>query len=236
LCFERKKYVKTHVFFALLVGIFVANLALITVESSAQGQSDRDVSSSAENDHSSGNDPDHKREVEAFFDELIPEQLREEHLAGATVAVVKDGRTVFAKGYGYADRAKREPVVAEKTLFYPGSAGKLFTWTAVMQLAEEGKLDLDADVNTYPDFEIPDMFPELITMRHLMTHTAGFEEQLAALFVYDEQSVLPLRGFLIQYMPERVYPPGESSRTSTTAQRWQATSSSEFRRNRTSDT
>ena len=179
-----------------MVGALVAGLALVTDEASAQEKPNK-------------GGPDDAREVEAFFDELIPSQLREEHLAGATVAVVKDGRIVFAEGYGYADREQRTPVVADETLFYPGSAGKLFTWTAVMQLVEEGKLDLDADINTYLDFEIPDTYPEPITMAHLMTHMAGFEEQLAALLAEDEQDVLPLREFLIRYMPERVYPPGE---------------------------
>ncbi|MDP8948063.1 MAG: beta-lactamase family protein [Actinomycetota bacterium] len=127
--------------------------------------------------------PGDAKDVEAFFDELISKQLREEPVAGATVAVVKDGRLVFAKGYGHSDREQHEPVVADESLFYPGSAGKLFTWTAVMQMAEEGKLDLDTDINTYLDFEIPDTYPEPITLAHLMTHTAGFEEPLAALFV-----------------------------------------------------
>src|SRR5215212_1580356 len=157
---------------------------------------------------SSVNGPEDAQEVEEFFDELIGEQLREEHVAGATVAVVKDDQPVFAKGYGYADWEQGTPVAADRTLFYPGSAGKLFTWTAVMQLVEEGKLDLGTDINTYLDFEIPDTHPEPITMAHLMTHTAGFEEQLAALLAEDEQDVLPLREFLIRYMPERVYPPG----------------------------
>ena len=192
-----------------MVGALVAGLALVTVEASAQEKPNKGASDSAETDHSPVNGPDDAREVEAFFDELILRQLHEEHLAGATVAVVKDGRIVLAEGYGYADREQRAPVVADETLFYPGSAGKLFTWTAVMQLVEEGKLDLDADINTYLDFEIPDTYPEPITMAHLMTHTAGFEEQLAALLAEDEQDVLPLREFLIRYMPERVYPPGE---------------------------
>jgi CubicO group peptidase (beta-lactamase class C family) len=150
------------------------------------------------------------RGVEEFFDELIPKQLHEGDVAGAAVAVVEDGRLVFAEGYGYADLEEREPVVAVETLFYPGSAGKLFTWTAVMQLAEEGKLDLEADVGEYLDFEIPDTFPEPITMSDLMTHTAGFEEEFAAQLARERQDVLPLREFLIRHMPERVYPPGET--------------------------
>src|SRR5215203_5401065 len=198
-----------RIFLALVVGVLVAGLAIITVEVSAQEKSNKVAPDSAETDRSPVNGLDDAREVETFFDELIPKQLREEHLAGATVAVVKDGRIVFAEGYGYAERERQVPVVADETLFYPGSAGKLFTWTAVMQLVEEGKLDLDADINTYLDFEIPDTYPEPITMAHLMTHTAGFEEQLAALLAEDRQEVLPLREFLIRYMPERVYPAGE---------------------------
>ena len=158
---------------------------------------------------SSASGPDDAQEVEAFFDDLIGEQLHEEHVAGATVAVVKEGQLIFAKGYGYADWKEGEPVVADRTLFYPGSAGKLFTWTAVMQLVEEGELDLDADINSYLDLEIPDTHPEPVTMGNLLTHTAGFEEQFAAQLAEDRQDILPLREFLIRYMPERVYPPGE---------------------------
>jgi CubicO group peptidase (beta-lactamase class C family) len=147
--------------------------------------------------------------AQAFFDELVPGQLRDGHVAGATVAVVEDGRLLFAKGYGYADLEEREPVMAEETLFYPGSAGKLFTWTAVMQLAEEGELDLHADVDDYLDFEIPDTYPQPITVADLMTHTAGFEEQYTAQLAGGRADVLPLREFLVRNVPERVYPPGE---------------------------
>jgi CubicO group peptidase (beta-lactamase class C family) len=161
------------------VGCLIASLVLFSVEPVAQEQ-EEDAPDSAEIAHSPMNGPGDAQEVEAFFDELIAKQLREEHVAGTMVAVVKDGRLVFAKGYGYADLEERVPVVAERTLFYPGSAGKLFTWTAVMQLVEEGKLDLNVDINSYLDFKIPDTFPEPITMADLMTHTAGFEEQYAA--------------------------------------------------------
>ena len=201
--------VRVWTFLALVAAFLVAGLALVAGESSAQGRPDNSASESAEIDNSSLNGPDDPEEVEEFFDELIPKQLRDEHLAGATVAVVRDGQIVFARGYGYANREEREPVIADETLFYPGSAGKLFTWTAVMQLVEEGKLDLGADINTYLDFEIPDTHTEPITMSDLMTHTAGFEEEFAAQLAEDEQDVLPLREFLTRYMPERVYPPGE---------------------------
>ena len=116
-------------------------------------------------------------EVEAFFDGLMAAQLEIHHIPGATVALVQNGELLLAKGYGYANLEARTPVVANRTLFRPGSVSKLFVWTAVMQLVEEGKLDLNADVNSYlTAFQIPATFPEPITLAHLMAHTAGFEE------------------------------------------------------------
>ncbi|MFZ0806918.1 MAG: serine hydrolase domain-containing protein, partial [Candidatus Sulfotelmatobacter sp.] len=88
-------------------------------------------------------------DLEAFLDGMMPSQLERENIAGAVIAVVKDGQVIFAKGYGYSDMAKRTPVTPDSTLFRPGSISKLFTWTSVMQLEEQGKLDLDRDVNEY---------------------------------------------------------------------------------------
>jgi CubicO group peptidase (beta-lactamase class C family) len=89
-----------------------------------------------------------------------------------------DGQVLVSKGYGYADLASKTPVQADTTLFRAGSVSKLFTWTAVMQLTEEGKVDLHADINRYlKTFTIPATYPQPITLASLMTHTAGFEEQ-----------------------------------------------------------
>ncbi len=127
-------------------------------------------------------------DVEAFLDGIVPLQLEREDVAGATIAIVKDGKLLFAKGYGYANVKNKKPVSAEETLFRPGSVSKLFVWTAVMQLAEQGKLDLDRDVNEYLDFKIPEAFGQPITLKNILTHTAGFEEQVKDLFAYDKPS------------------------------------------------
>jgi CubicO group peptidase (beta-lactamase class C family) len=150
-------------------------------------------------------------EVEAFFDGLMAAHLAEKGIAGATVSVVRDGAVLFAKGYGFADVASRTPVDAERTLFRIASVTKLFTATAVMQMVEQGRLDLDADVTRYLDFEIPATFAEPITVRHLLTHTPGFEEDLRRLFTYDPAAIMPLRTWLIETMPARVRPPGQFS-------------------------
>ena len=116
-------------------------------------------------------------ELEAFIDGMMAAHMPSRDIPAATIAVVKDGELFFAKGYGFADRENRTPVEADTTLFRIASISKLFTWTAVMQLAERGQLDLDADVNTYlKSFQIPATYPEPITMKHLLSHTPGFEE------------------------------------------------------------
>jgi CubicO group peptidase (beta-lactamase class C family) len=153
---------------------------------------------------------DSQEEMEKFFDQTIAEQLARHQIPGATISVVKDGRLFFAKGYGLADVEKKIPVDAERTLFRIGSTSKLFTWTAVMQLVEQGKVDLDRDINDYlHDFQIPSTYPEPITLRHLMTHTAGFEEQFGDEITRDSDGMIPLREHLTRYMPARVRPPGE---------------------------
>ena len=146
-------------------------------------------------------------DVEAFLDGLVPLQLKQDDIAGVTISVVKDGRVLFAKGYGYADVEKKKPVSAEETMFRPGSISKLFTWTAVMQLFEQGKLDLEQDVNNYLDFKIPDAFGKPITLKNILTHTPGFEEQIKDLF--STGSTKPNLGeHLKTHIPARIYPPG----------------------------
>jgi len=105
-------------------------------------------------------------EMDSFFDEQIAVQMDAEHIPGVAVAVVHNGGLIFLKGYGYSDRERQIPVDPQVTLFRIDSITKLFTWTAVMQLAETGKLDLDTDVNHYLDFSIPSTFEQTVTLRH----------------------------------------------------------------------
>ena len=148
------------------------------------------------------------QDVTAWLDGFMPYALDHGRIAGAVVVVVKDGETIAEKGYGYADLAEREPVDPQTTLFRPGSVSKLFTWTAVMQQVEAGTIDLDADINTYLDFEVPHYEGKPVTMRHLMTHTAGFEESVRHLISDRPDAIMPLRQFAIEDLPAQVYAPG----------------------------
>ena len=147
-------------------------------------------------------------DLQAFLDGLLPAQLEREDIAGAVVAVVKDGKVLFAKGYGFSDVEKRKSVSPAETLFRPGSISKLFTWTSVMQLVEQGKLDLDRDVNDYLDYKIPPAFGKPITLRNILTHTPGFEETAKELFVADASKMRPLGEYLREHIPGRIFPPG----------------------------
>jgi CubicO group peptidase (beta-lactamase class C family) len=146
-------------------------------------------------------------DVNVWLDGYMPHALKVADIAGAVVAVVKDGEILTERGFGYSDVAKRAPVDPRLTLFRPGSVSKLVTWTAVMQMVEQGKIDLDADVNAYLDFKIPPREGKPITMRNLMQHTAGFEEQAKGIISEDPKSP-GFEALLKQWVPQRVFAPG----------------------------
>ena len=146
-------------------------------------------------------------DVSAWLDSYLPPAMHASDIAGAVVVVVKDGKVLAEHGYGLADVAKHTPVDPKLTLFRLASVSKLLTWTAVMQLVEQGKIDLDADVNQYLDFKIPPRDGAPITMRNLMQHTAGFEEVFRNLLADDPQ-VQTYETWLKGWTPARIFPAG----------------------------
>lgn len=146
--------------------------------------------------------------LEAFVDGVVAAHRRGLHTPGVVVSVVKDGRVVFAKGYGYADAPEGRSADGADSLFRIGSISKTFVWTAAMMLADRGMLDLDADVNDYlKDVEIPEAFDAPVTMNHLMAHRAGFEDSFGV-YTHTDDTDLTLAQALTKDMPDRVFPPG----------------------------
>ena len=147
---------------------------------------------------------------EAYLDGLVRAQFHDYKLAGMTFVLVQGDRVTLAKGYGLADIATGEPVEPNRHLFRPGSVSKLFTWTAVMQLVEKGKLDLNADVSEYVDqFEIPNAFNQPMTLSHIMTHTPGLEDAAAGiLFEEFADGLIPLSDALGANVPTQIRAPG----------------------------
>jgi CubicO group peptidase (beta-lactamase class C family) len=152
-------------------------------------------------------DPD---ELEAFLAGLLPALMESYHVPGAIFVMVKEGEIFFARGYGYADLETRRPVDPETTIFRVASVSKLFTATAAMQLVEQGKLDLHADVNRYlTKLQIESAYGEPVTLHHLLTHTAGFDDRFLRTGLTIGSPLPPLGQYLAERMPPRVMPPGK---------------------------
>ncbi|ALE72298.1 hypothetical protein AD006_10205 [Pseudonocardia sp. EC080610-09] len=145
-------------------------------------------------------------DVSAWLDGMVPAALDRTGIAGAAVTVVRDGEVVAAGGYGVAgdDGAPVDPAA---TLFRVGSVSKVATAVAVLQQVEQGRIDLDADVRRYLDFPLPLRFEPPVTMRHLLTHTAGFEERVRGMIVFDGDPG-PVRDTVATDPPEQVFAPG----------------------------
>lgn len=187
----------TRQVFVLWSGLLalVASLAFLSPLNPAVAQSD--APSSATTDIAS---------LESFIDGYVTMQISDDDPAGMSIAVI-NGEQVLTRGYGLAD-AETGRGVDEDTLFRIGSISKLFVWMSVHILIDEGKIDLDADVNTYLDgFAIPAAYGQPITMRDLMAHRAGFEDSIRD-FV-DSDRDITLRDAVSRGIPARVAPPGE---------------------------
>lgn len=126
--------------------------------------------------------PAYGKEQESFeqiTDTFFENEMNENNIAGAAVVVVRDGRVLFEKGYGYADLKEKKTVDAKTTAFQIASVSKLFTATAVMQLVEEGKLSLDEDVNHYlKAFQVKNPYSKPVTLRTLLCHTSGIDDRM----------------------------------------------------------
>jgi len=209
-----------------LIGTLATALATVVLTAAAPAPADlqparllddRSTATTAQIAHRSEQDASRTEEpaavldqadVDAWLDGFLPYALDAGDIGGAVVVVVKDGRVLTARGFGHADVKTGKPIDPETTLFRPGSTSKLFTWTAVMQLVQAGKLDLDHDINDYLDFKIPPAFGKPVTMRNLLTHTGGFAETNKYLLTFDPSQLRSLDQAVKRFVPERIYAPG----------------------------
>lgn len=148
--------------------------------------------------------------LETLVDRVVTAEMQKQKIPGAAFILVQDGRVVLAKGYGLADVARKKPVTPD-TIFQIGSITKVFTGVAVVQLAERGQLDLNADVNRYlKTTKVPPYKSNgsAVTAKHLLTHTAGFDELRGRMLQSADERVQPLDRFLAGRLV-RVHPPGE---------------------------
>jgi len=143
--------------------------------------------------------------LEYFVDGVMAQQIATREVAGAIVTVVHNDRVLFSRGYGYADIDKGIEVDPRQTLFRPGSVSKMFTWTALMQQVELGRIDLDADVNSYLDFTIPPFDGQPIRVRDLMSHALGMSD-VGGITAPSLDKVVPFAEWAKQNIPRRLWP------------------------------
>jgi CubicO group peptidase (beta-lactamase class C family) len=152
-------------------------------------------------------------DLSEHWDEFFRQEMDDFGVPGAVMVLVREGQVVFAKGYGVSDLAAQTPIDPEMTVLRAGSIAKTLTAVAVLQLAEEGRLDLDADVNLYlKGYQVPDTFPEPVTARHLINMTAGFDTHWVGVRADSAQAVWPFEEYIKERMPPRVLPPGRIRR------------------------
>ncbi|HJF31171.1 MAG TPA: serine hydrolase [Sporosarcina psychrophila] len=149
-------------------------------------------------------------DVERFVDDYVNEYIGET-TAGASIVILKDNKVVLSKGYGYGDIENQIKINPNTAVFEWGSVSKLFVWVSVMQLVEQGKIDLDEDINSYlpQGFLTKLTYDDPITMLDLMNHTAGFEENIFDTGYATESPVKSLEEGLKIAEPNQVYRPGK---------------------------
>jgi len=135
---------------------------------------------------------------------FIQNSMEVYHISGLSASVVVDGEVAWKGNFGMANIEKGIPV-SDSTIFLLYSLSKPFTGAALMQLVEDGLLDLDAPVNDYLSFEVvhPDYPDSTITTRMLMGHVSGIHDNwsvINSLYVYGEDTPVPLDTFLLNYL------------------------------------
>ena len=147
-------------------------------------------------------------DAEAWLNGLLTYGLKSGDIAGAVISIVKDGKVLYQAGYGYADVEKQRPMDPERVMTRIGSTSKLFTWTAVMQLVQQGKLDLNRNVDDYLDFKVSPAGPRPITLLDLMNHRGGFEEGLKDLLSMDPHTFQSTEKYLKEHPRPLLFAPG----------------------------
>lgn len=151
-------------------------------------------------------------DLAAVVRQTLEQSLREYDADGATVAVCDDGHTILTEGFGHAYRNPDAPVDPATTLFRIGSVSKVFPFVAAMRLIDEGRVDPRTPVqDALESVSVPDAdaYDEPVTLAHLATHTAGFEERAAGQFRRSKEDLRSLPQVLRTNDPERIHPPGE---------------------------
>ena len=154
-------------------------------------------------------DPTQADDLAEFLHPLIQQEMESANIPGAVIVIVKEGQILFKEGYGYTNLNTQDPINPDTTGFRVASLSKLFTATAVMQLAEQNLVDLHTDVNQYLPFTLPATYDDPITLHHLLTHSSGLDDRQIGDAALTANDITPLADYLAHSLPDRIHPPGQ---------------------------
>ncbi len=150
-------------------------------------------------------------DLKAWIDLQFTEGMDSLNIPGASFVLMQGDSILHISGYGIADLETNTPVNSETSIFGIASISKTFVGTAIMQLYEEGKVQLDEDINKYlKTFQIEYKFGTPISIKQLLTHTAGFDERNIGTAVRTENYVISLAQYLKKRMPPQIRPADEA--------------------------
>lgn len=150
-------------------------------------------------------------DLNEWIDSQFEKGLDSFNIPGATFVLMQGDSVIHMNGYGVADIETNTPVNSEFSIFRIASISKTFVGTAIMQLYERGEIKLDDNINNYlKTFQIENKFGDPITIKHLLTHTAGFDERNIGTAVRTEENVISLAQYLKKRMPPQIRPVGEA--------------------------
>jgi CubicO group peptidase (beta-lactamase class C family) len=149
-------------------------------------------------------------DLNSWIDSQFTKGMDSFNIAGATIVLMQGDSILHINGYGLADIESNIPVNSYSSIFGIASISKTFVATAIMQLYEDGRLELDRDVNNYlKTFQLKYKFNDSVTIENLLTHTAGFDERNIGTAVRTEKDVISLAQYLKKRMPPQIRPAGK---------------------------
>jgi CubicO group peptidase (beta-lactamase class C family) len=155
------------------------------------------------------------RRLADAVDNIVTNRMQKSHVPGAVVTIVKGNKIVFNKGYGFANLEERRPVDAERTLFRVASVSKVFNAMAALTLVDQGLIGVEEDVRprlAAAGLELDKTYDGPITLKALLTHTAGIRELYIpnVTLTTNRGDLLPLGDYLEKCLPLRWQPAGET--------------------------
>lgn len=144
-----------------------------------------------------------------YSDSMLQNGIKRKLTPGVAIAIVNRDSLIYLKGFGTGNEDHGTPIDPNSSIFQVGSVGKIFTLISVLQQIDQGNLALDKDVTHYvPEIPIDNTFKFPITLKDLLTHSAGLDDRLIGYAARTQNEIVSLEAHLVKRFPRRYIEPG----------------------------